>query len=241
MARGSMGARAEPVYQQLTFDRGRIGGARFARSEAAIVYSQALGIAAPEVRLVLAGSPESRTLGHREADVLATRPGELALSIHRRYIGGERFSGTLAVVPLNGGTPKELMLDVEDGDWDPSGTDFAVARSTGFGADSWLEYPAGTRLYKARAPSTRCGSPRMASAWRSSRTRPASAPGGGPHRPPRRHEQGAHPRLGQRARTGLVPARRRGLVHRRRRARQPGAARGGPGRPGAPGPNRPAR
>ena len=149
VARGSLAARSEPVYQQLTFDRGRIGGARFARAEAAIVYSQALGVAVPEVRLVMSGSPESRPLGHREADVLATRPGELALSIHRRYIGGERFSGTLATVPLNGGTPKELMLDVEDGDWDPSGTDFAVARSTGFGSDSWLEYPAGTRLYKA--------------------------------------------------------------------------------------------
>ena len=149
VARGRLAGRSEPVYQQLTFDRGRIGGARFASSEGAIVYSQAVGVAAPEVRLVLSGSPESRPLGHREADVLATRPGELALSIHRRYIAGERFSGTLATVPLNGGTPKELMLDVEDGDWDPSGTDFAVARSTGFGADSWLEYPAGTRLYKA--------------------------------------------------------------------------------------------
>jgi Tol biopolymer transport system component len=149
LARGSLGGHSEPVYQQLTYDRGRIGGARFARAESAIVYSQALGLTPPEVRLVLPGSPESRTLGYREADVLATRPGELALSMHRRYIGGERFSGTLATVPLNGGTPKELMLDVEDGDWDPSGTDFAVARSTGFGSDSWLEYPAGKRLYKA--------------------------------------------------------------------------------------------
>jgi hypothetical protein len=149
LAAGRLGGHSEPVYQQLTFDRGRIGGARFARAESAIVYSQALGLAPPEVRLVLSGSPESRTLGHREADVLATRPGELALSIHRRFIGGERFSGALATVPFNGGTPKELMLDVEDGDWDPSGTDFAVARSTGYGSDSWLEYPAGTRLYKA--------------------------------------------------------------------------------------------
>ena len=134
---------------------------------------------APEVRLVLSGSPESRPLGHREADVLATRPGELALSIHRRFIGGERFSGTLATVPLNGGTPKELMLDVEDGDWDPSGTDFAVARSTGFGADELARVPGGhAGCTRHRAPFTRFASRRTASGWPSWRTRPASAPGG---------------------------------------------------------------
>jgi dipeptidyl aminopeptidase/acylaminoacyl peptidase len=149
VAGSRLAARAAPVYQQLTFDRGRIGGARFARAEGAIVYSLTQGGGAPDVRLVLAGSPESRALGHSGADVLATRNGELALSVHRRYIGGERFSGTLATVPLNGGTPKELMLDVEDGDWDPSGTAFAAVRSSGFGGDCWLEYPAGKRLYRA--------------------------------------------------------------------------------------------
>ena len=43
------------------------------------------------------------------ADVLAARANELALSLRRRYAGGERFTGTLARAPVGGGTPRELL------------------------------------------------------------------------------------------------------------------------------------
>ena len=136
-----------PSFRQLTFGRGRIGGARFAPE--AVVFSQAVGGAAPEVQLTLAHSPESRPLGYAEADVLAARAGQLALSTRRRFAGGERFVGTLAVAPIGGGAPRELLEDVEDADWDPSGVELAVARSKGVGTASRLEYPIGHVLHEA--------------------------------------------------------------------------------------------
>jgi hypothetical protein len=139
-------AAAPPVFRQITFHRGRIGGARFA--PAAIVYSQAPGVRAPEVFLMLADSPESRALGYAAADVLAARTGELALSIERRFIGGERFTGTLAVAPMGGGgAPREVLENVEYADWDPAGAKFAVVFAPGFDAGSRLEYPIGQVLY----------------------------------------------------------------------------------------------
>jgi Tol biopolymer transport system component len=140
-----------PLFEQLTFRRGRIGGARFASDGRAIVYSQTREGTASEVwRLDLADSPASRALGYPAgSDVLAARAGELALSVGRRFVLGERFVGTLALAPVGGGAPREVTENVEDADWDPSGRQLAVARSTGdAGGQSWVEY-GGRTLYKS--------------------------------------------------------------------------------------------
>jgi Tol biopolymer transport system component/tRNA A-37 threonylcarbamoyl transferase component Bud32 len=139
-----------PTFEQLTFRRGRIGGARFASEGQAVVYSETREGNAQEVwRIDLADSPASRSLGYRTAsDVLAARAGELALSVRRRFVLGERFVGTLALAPVGGGTPHEVAENVEDADWDPSGAQLAMARSTGdVGGQSWLEY-GGRTLHK---------------------------------------------------------------------------------------------
>jgi dipeptidyl aminopeptidase/acylaminoacyl peptidase len=99
--------------------------------------------------MLLPGSPEARSLDIDDADVLAVRAGELALSIRRRYVGGERFAGTLAVVPILGGAPREVLDDVEEADWDAASGDFAVVRSKGYGAPAWIEYPPGRILHQS--------------------------------------------------------------------------------------------
>ena len=68
---------AAPTFQQLTFHRGRIGGARF--TDAGIVYSQSRDLEPPTVLLRMRSSPEATTL-YEKADVLAFCSGELALS-----------------------------------------------------------------------------------------------------------------------------------------------------------------
>jgi eukaryotic-like serine/threonine-protein kinase len=131
------------TFAQLTFARGRIGGARFTSDGQTVVYSQAREGPAPEVwRLDLAESPLSRTLGYPGGtDVLAARTGELALSMRRRFLLGERFVGTLALAPVGGGSPHEVAENVEDADWDAAGSQLAVVRSTGdVGGQSWIEY-----------------------------------------------------------------------------------------------------
>jgi len=137
---------AAPTFRQITFIRGRVGGARF--STEGIVYSQSIASRPLEVRFTALDSPESRALGHQDADVLATRAGQLALSIRRRVAGSARFIGTLAVVPMGGGTPAEKVDDVEDADWAPASGAFAVARTEGMGEHSWLEYPIDHKVYE---------------------------------------------------------------------------------------------
>jgi Tol biopolymer transport system component len=141
--------RPVPGFEQLTFLRGRIGGARFASEAGAVVYSEAREGRPLEVWW-LSGpdSPQSRLLGHRGSDILSVRAGKLALSLGRRFVVGERFTGTLAEAPMGEGSPLELAENVEDADWDPSGAQLAVARSATVGGESLLEYPAGHVLYR---------------------------------------------------------------------------------------------
>jgi WD40 repeat protein len=134
---------ATPVFEQLTFHRGRIGGARFASDGRAVVYSGTRNANTLEVwRIDLADSPQSRPLSYpASSDVLAVRAGEFALSVRRNFLMGERFVGTLALAPAGGGSPREVTENVEDADWDPTGTHLATVRSTGeAGGQSWIEY-----------------------------------------------------------------------------------------------------
>src|SRR4029450_7107169 len=57
---------ARPVFEQVAFHKGRIGGARFAAQ--AVVYSQAAAAGGFETWLSLAEGPESRSLAYRHAD-----------------------------------------------------------------------------------------------------------------------------------------------------------------------------
>jgi Tol biopolymer transport system component len=143
--------RPSPAYEQITFNRSRIGGARFASDGQAVVYSAARDANVLEVWLTLAGSPGARPLGYPNADVLAAKAGEIALSVNRRFVLGERFTGTLAVAPIGGGAPREQLEGVEDADWGPSGTQLAVVRSTGVNGESWLEYPIGQTVHRTAA------------------------------------------------------------------------------------------
>jgi eukaryotic-like serine/threonine-protein kinase len=144
---------AQPVhasFEQLTFHRARIGGARFVSSGAAVVYSEASQGDALEIsRLDFADSPLSRPLNYPvRSEVLAARAGELALSLNRRFVIGERFVGTLAIAPLGGGTPRETEENIEEADWDAAGTQLAVVRASDGLTQSSIEFPIGRVLYK---------------------------------------------------------------------------------------------
>ena len=130
-----------PTFQQLTFHRGRIGGARFAGE--AIVYSLAVGLRPPEVALRLTDSPEARPMGYAAADVLASCGGDLALGVRRRFVRGDRTRRHARVAPLGGGAPTRSSRTSRTRTATRSG-EFAVARSTRLqrGAAE-LEYPVG--------------------------------------------------------------------------------------------------
>jgi dipeptidyl aminopeptidase/acylaminoacyl peptidase len=137
-------------FEQLTFRRARIGGARFVADGRAVVYSEAReGHQLELARIDLAESPPARPLGYAAGtEILASRPGEIALAVDRQFLMGERFVGALAIAPLGSGAPRRLEENIEDADWDAQGQQMAVVRSTGgMGGSSQLEYPRGIKRH----------------------------------------------------------------------------------------------
>jgi len=147
---GSTGAKSgvESVrYRRLTFRRGNVVFARFAPDGQTIVYSAAWDEKPAEVFLARIDGRESRPLGIPSASLLGvSRTGELAVSLKKTNLFGTFGAGTLARVPMTGGTPRELVEDVWSADWNPEGTDLAVVRKVDAG---WrIEYPVGKKLYE---------------------------------------------------------------------------------------------
>jgi len=134
----------EPRYKRMTFRRGDVRGARFTPDGDSIVYSAAWDGRPAELFIGNRNTPEARPLGVSDAEVAAvSKSTELALILRRDRVSG---FGTLARVPLAGGTPREIAENVVSADWSPDGNNLALIR---FDSGRFrLEYPAGTVRYE---------------------------------------------------------------------------------------------
>jgi DNA-binding winged helix-turn-helix (wHTH) protein/Tol biopolymer transport system component len=153
--------RQEPSYQRLTFRRGIVRSARFAPDGKSVVYSASWEGATPRVFLAQPESPESQALDLPDADVLSiSRRGELALLLGAPQLDVPLGKlGTLARVPITGGTPRPLLEQVQWADWGPDGESLAVVRNIGK-TSRRLEYPIGTVLFET-VPAACISSPRV--------------------------------------------------------------------------------
>ena len=134
----------EISFRRITFRRGDVRGARFGPDGDTIVYSASWDGQPTEIFVANRQTPEARSLGVKDAEVLAiAKSTELAVLLRRN-----RFSnlGTLARVPLAGGTPREIAEDVAEADWAPDGNSLAVIR--GAAGKFRIEYPLGTVRYE---------------------------------------------------------------------------------------------
>jgi serine/threonine protein kinase/dipeptidyl aminopeptidase/acylaminoacyl peptidase len=137
---------AHPVFRQLTFRHGSLRGARLASDGQTVVYSAAWVGTPPQVYVVRPENPQSGSIGLAEAGVFSvSSKGELAVALGCRLNWGE-CTGTLARVPMTGGTPRELVKDVHVADWGPDGETLAVVSFAG--GRYRLEYPVGKVLYE---------------------------------------------------------------------------------------------
>jgi len=131
--------------------------ARFAPDGHTIVYTANWEGNPPESFSTKPEALGSTPLGISHADTLSVSPsGELLVALNRRVLSYWASVGTLARVPITGGTPRPILEDVQDADWAPDGSTFAVAHFAG--NEFRLEYPAGKVLYTTQGW---IGSPRV--------------------------------------------------------------------------------
>jgi len=141
---GAQGSQAE--YQQITFRTGSIGNARFT-PDGSIVYSASWDGGDNQLYMSRTDDPGARELGIKNAELLSiSKNGEMAIRLNTVGYGGYARSGTLARVPLSGGTPREVLDNVQDADWAANGESMAVVRYVPENNHWRLEYPAGKVL-----------------------------------------------------------------------------------------------
>jgi DNA-binding winged helix-turn-helix (wHTH) protein/Tol biopolymer transport system component len=145
--------RPQPTFRQLTFRRGGVVSARFTPDGKTVVYGAAWDGDPVKLFSTRVEGPESSPLPFPDADVAdISSAAELLIVLNRPY---QAFlqPGTLARVPLGGGTPRAIAERVTAASWSPDHRQFAVTRE--IGEKSRVEYPQGTVIhdcYEARAP-----------------------------------------------------------------------------------------
>ena len=195
--------------------------ARFASGGQSVVYSVSGDDNEMEVwRLDLADSPRSQSLGYRRADVLATRKGELA-PVRGAPLRRRRARGGTAGDRVHRGRRSSSRAHGGCGGRGLGRRGRAAGRGVldGDGGEGASNTRSAARCTR-RARSAARASPGTAGTSRSWRTAAARGSGARGDGGPGGALHGAHRRLSQRARPGLVGRRQRGLVHGRRLARR---------------------
>jgi Tol biopolymer transport system component/predicted Ser/Thr protein kinase len=141
---------AEASFRRLTFRPGLIPSARFTPDGETVVYSASWKGQPLRVHMLRTDRPESQALAIPNAELAAVSPtGEMAVILNARFYdwtGG----GTLAVLPVLGGTPREIVNGVLLADWLPDGR-MAVWRVNEKG-EQQLEFPVGRVVYSSPNP-----------------------------------------------------------------------------------------
>jgi WD40 repeat protein len=133
-------------YQQITFRTGSIGNARFT-PDGSIVYSASWDGGDAQLYMSRTDDPGSRELGIKDAELLSiSKGGELAIRLNTEYHSGYARTGTLARVPLSGGTPREVLDNVADADFAADGNSLAIIHYVPENNHWRLEYPIGKVL-----------------------------------------------------------------------------------------------
>ncbi len=145
---GRRGASNEtPEFHQLTFDLGLIYSARFAPDGQSIYYSAGWNGRPVGLYATQPNGPESRPLGLENSALFAVSPSQMAMSTGCKDMFIGDCSGTLAVMPVSGGAPREVAENVISADWGPDGNEMAVIREAG--EKFQVEFPLGKVIYES--------------------------------------------------------------------------------------------
>jgi eukaryotic-like serine/threonine-protein kinase len=140
----------EPTWTQLTFRRGEIYSARFTPDGQSVVYSATWDDKPSDLFLARLDGTATRSLGLPKAGIMAVDGrGDLLVLLKDEKISG---MGTLAVVPLEGGTPRELLARVKSADFGPDGKEVAAIYQPVPGGPQRLDFPLGKTLFEMELP-----------------------------------------------------------------------------------------
>ena len=137
-----------PSFKRVSFDRGSVIRGRLASDGKTVLYSGVLRSGVPNTYVVREDYPVSVPAGLHGAMVLAvSRQDQMAVLVRPHYWGQYLWGGTLALVPVGGSEPRELLENAYDASWSPNGSDLAVIdRKDG----RWqLQYPIGKVLFSS--------------------------------------------------------------------------------------------
>ena len=139
-------------FEDVILRRGQFWQARFTADGSTVIYGATFRFGEGGTYVSDRNTPVGRSLGMPNTGLLGvSRTGELAvlLSPHQIFqYSGNAVVGTLARVPLSGGTPRPVLENVQSADWSPDGSQLAVSRYSPDRKHYVLEYPVGHVLYE---------------------------------------------------------------------------------------------
>ncbi len=144
---GKRGSNAPPRFHALSYERGSIPNARFTPDGRSVIYDAAWDGKPVRVFSTPADSVQPRAFDFEQAHLLAVSPaGEIAVGLGGAlgYHLDVRFA-TLALVPLAGGAPRELLDNIAEAEWSSDGK-LAVVHSVN--NHDRIEFPIGHALYE---------------------------------------------------------------------------------------------
>jgi serine/threonine protein kinase/Tol biopolymer transport system component len=137
-----------PKFTRLTYQRGFLANARFAKDGQTVLYSAQWDNDPMLVYSVRREFPQSLKVDLPSASLLAlSSTGDVTLMEKPDY-HSNFLTGTMAESPMSGGSPRALQNNVIAADYAPDGKSLALSREVP-GGKVRLEFPAGKVLYES--------------------------------------------------------------------------------------------
>jgi serine/threonine protein kinase len=139
--------KSSPVFHQITYRRGTVYAARLAPDGKTIVYSAAWEGDPLQLYVASDQFPESRPIDVKQSLLLSiSSSSQLAILANAKTVDHYEWLGTLAIMPLSGGAPREMLQSVTAADWAPDGQSLAVVHLVS--GKYRLEYPVGKTIFE---------------------------------------------------------------------------------------------
>jgi serine/threonine protein kinase len=130
---------------RLTFDRGLVSTARFSPDGKTVIYDGEWNGLPPQIFQTRLGNQQSNPLPMPSAYLTSiSSEQDMAILLEQHGVPGFTTEGTLAEVPVVGGTPKPVQPGIRSADYSPDGKQLAIVRRVQ--NKDQLEYPKGHAL-----------------------------------------------------------------------------------------------